>query len=205
MDSSPTLMWDDPTLYSGSRGVMDPTIRDLDQQIILNDMILCANGGMPYLSQDPALQVNHPPVVARPAMIGNKENPDPRRNPHNRGTGLGAASTPQQKRKKYHQHQHQQYERRISEFKAAATATAAATLATEAAAVVTTVPPPQRDVGRAERDMPRARRELEEMGNHLRNVAHQQRMMIKNETPNDVTGSHGTRVIRHTLGASIRS
>ncbi|KAK7963623.1 hypothetical protein PG988_010597 [Apiospora saccharicola] len=60
MDSSPKLLWDDPSLYSESCGVMDPTIRDLDQQIMLNDMILCANGGMPYL--DPALQGNPPPV-----------------------------------------------------------------------------------------------------------------------------------------------
>lgn len=63
MDSSPKLMWDDPSLYTESCGVMDPTIRDLDQQILLNDMILCANGGMPYMSQDPALQGNPPPAV----------------------------------------------------------------------------------------------------------------------------------------------
>ncbi|KAK7935904.1 hypothetical protein PG985_001399 [Apiospora marii] len=62
MDSSPKLVWDDPGIYTESCGDMDPTIRDLDQQIILNDMILCANGGIPYISQDPVLQVNPPPV-----------------------------------------------------------------------------------------------------------------------------------------------
>ncbi|KAK8012840.1 hypothetical protein PG991_010215 [Apiospora marii] len=62
MDSSPKLVWDDPGIYTESCGDMDPTIRDLDQQIILNDMVLCANGGIPYISQDPVLQVNPPPV-----------------------------------------------------------------------------------------------------------------------------------------------
>lgn len=62
MDSSPKITWDDPDLYSESSGIIDTTIRDLDQQIILNDMILCANGGIPYMSQDTALQGNPPEV-----------------------------------------------------------------------------------------------------------------------------------------------
>ncbi|KAK8035218.1 hypothetical protein PG993_010213 [Apiospora rasikravindrae] len=69
MDSSTKLLRDDPSLYSGSCGVVDTTIQDLDQQIILNDMILFANGGMPYMYQDPAgLSSNNPP----PPVVGDR-------------------------------------------------------------------------------------------------------------------------------------
>lgn len=61
------LLYDDPTHYPDSCGVMDThtAVCNLDQQIILNDMILAANGVMPYPFQqsDPSLQQNNPPPL----------------------------------------------------------------------------------------------------------------------------------------------
>ncbi|KAK7937466.1 uncharacterized protein PG986_014334 [Apiospora aurea] len=72
INSSPNLLRDGPTLYSGSCGVTDPIIRELEQQIILNDMILSANGGIPYMPQDPALQSN-PSAVYAPPLVCEKQ------------------------------------------------------------------------------------------------------------------------------------
>ncbi|KAK6823623.1 hypothetical protein PG995_006460 [Apiospora arundinis] len=75
INSSPNLLWNDAALYSGSCGVTDPTIRELDQQIILSDMILSANGGIPYMIQDPGLQSNLSAVHAHPLTCGKQAVP----------------------------------------------------------------------------------------------------------------------------------
>ncbi|KAK8869191.1 hypothetical protein PGQ11_007769 [Apiospora arundinis] len=62
MEFSTKLLLEDPILYSMNCGVMDSTIHNLDQQIILNDILLFANGGMPYWFQDPIPQ-NHPSAL----------------------------------------------------------------------------------------------------------------------------------------------
>ncbi|KAK8031370.1 hypothetical protein PG990_001104 [Apiospora arundinis] len=274
MDSSERPLCDDQALYSDTCGEMDAAIRDLDQQIILNDMILCANGGMPYMmqQQDSTLQPNDPlsahdgfePVqssltsstlhdqqqVAAAAataagsqmMMAESNHYDRSRaqpplretrrsggHPPNRSaageggdsstsssngstsesssssTGTGSsfgdwgatpvpriprnsrrALTTQQKKQQYHHIQQQQYQRRLDDSRAAAAAaTAAVTAATHQAAAEaaaeaarTTTKQPERDVDLRGRDMPSAMKELAEMGDHLRNVAHQQRLMV---------------------------
>ncbi|KAK8029450.1 hypothetical protein PG993_010741 [Apiospora rasikravindrae] len=62
INTSAKLIWEGATLYAGSCEATDPTIRELDQQIIHNDIILFANGGVPYMPQGPALP-NTPPAV----------------------------------------------------------------------------------------------------------------------------------------------
>ncbi|KAK8856101.1 hypothetical protein PGQ11_012013 [Apiospora arundinis] len=282
MDSSERPLCDDQALYSDTCGEMDAAIRDLDQQIILNDMILCANGGMPYMmqQQDSTLQPNGPsqhmyddswqfyqdgfePVqssltsstlhdqqqvaaaaataagsqmmMAESNHYGRSRAQPPLRetrrsggHPPNRSaageggdsstsssngstsessssTGTGSsfgdwgatpvpriprnsrrALTTQQKKQQYHHIQQQQYQRRLDDSRAAAAAaTAAVTSATHQAAAEaaaeaarTTTKQPERDVDLRGRDMPSAMKELAEMGDHLRNVAHQQRLMV---------------------------
>lgn len=116
-------------------------------------------------------------------------------NPANR-----QVATTRQKKQLYHYQQQQQHGRMLADSQAAAAvhheaiaAKAKATADAEAEAARTTTAPPERHLELTQRDMPEATRQVAEMGNHLRNAAHEQRKMVE-DTLKHWRGSTTTRV-----------